>query len=89
MRVLVESPGGNHYVELKCCICGEQDRHKLQVEGIGLSAGTWGDEYTFCSKCWNSKSLGKNILKILGYPFGMKLIGEAIPDDAKEDSSVR
>ncbi len=89
MKILVSTPFGEHYEELKCCICGEEDRDKLQVESLGIGAGMSGEDYCFCYKCWNSKTLGKEILKLIGYPEKLKLIGEAVPCDTKEDTNVR
>ena len=58
---------------LQCSICGENNREKLKIEDIGISCGMSGNGYSFCKKCWDSKTLGKDILKLIGYPSGMKL----------------
>ena len=55
---------------LKCCLCGECDYEKLYVHQLGLGLGMNGDDYTFCEKCWKSRTLGKKILQLLDYPHG-------------------
>lgn len=57
--------GSKH--KLVCCLCGEDNREKLEVEDIGISVGLSGEDYSFCRKCWYNKNLGKYILKLLGY----------------------
>lgn len=64
--------------QIQCSICGENDRNKIQVECLGIAAGVSGDDYSFCSSCWNSNGLGMNILKLLDYPFGLKLLDESV-----------
>lgn len=59
--------------EIKCAICGETDRAKMVVEQIGLATGMSGNDYSFCSTCWYSPDLGRNLLCLLGYDLGMKL----------------
>lgn len=61
--------------QLQCCLCGENDRNKLIVEDIGISVGMCGDDYSFCEKCWGSRTLGKKILDLLGYK-ALKLLDE-------------
>jgi len=68
--------------ELTCCVCGEKDIDKILVQQIGIAAGIGGNCYSFCNKCWNSKNLGKNILKILGFEHGMRIKEEMM--DVKE-----
>jgi len=63
---------------LMCCLCGENDRNKLIVEDIGLCIGMSGQDYSFCKKCWSSRDLGKKILKLVGYPDGMKILDERL-----------
>ena len=62
---------------LECSICGENDRRKLIIEGIGIAIGISGSNYSFCKKCWASEKLGKNLLKMLGYK-KLKLKDEAL-----------
>ena len=59
--------------KLQCDLCGQMDLEKLLVQNIGISAGMCGNDYTFCSKCWNGKNFGKRLLQHLGFPDGMIL----------------
>ena len=61
---------------LQCSICGENDRNKLLVEDISIGCGTSGNDYTFCSKCWKSKNIGKKILELIDNPNGLKYKNE-------------
>jgi hypothetical protein len=61
---------------LKCAICGEDDRNKLQVEHLGLAAGMVGEDFSFCSACWNSEELGEKILNLIGFSGSLKLDDE-------------
>lgn len=63
---------------LKCCLCGDNNRVNLLVEDIGIAVGISGENYSFCKKCWYSKDLGKEILKLVGYPDGMKILDEQV-----------
>jgi hypothetical protein len=80
-KLLYYKKGGSLHgsrAQLVCCVCGEDDREKLAVEELGLAAGMRGDDYTFCHRCWYSKTLGKKILSVLGYSHGLKLIDSAV-----------
>lgn len=72
--------GGNQSEDelLKCDICGERNFEKLYVHRLGLGIGPSGYDYTFCKKCWQSKTLGQKLLKLLGYENGAYLKSEYI-----------
>jgi len=59
--------------QLQCAICGENDRNKLLVEELGIAISMGGYNYSFCSKCWTSRILGKKLLELLKYPTGLKI----------------
>jgi len=63
---------------LFCCVCGENDRDKLIVEGLMLGKGPCGDDYSFCAKCWKSKTLGDKIMKVLDISPGLKMLDEFV-----------
>ncbi|MBN1864831.1 MAG: hypothetical protein JW808_08020 [Victivallales bacterium] len=63
---------------LECCLCGEQDYEKLYVHRLGMAIGMRGDDYTFCAKCWHSRTLGKKLLELLRYPHGAVLQKECL-----------
>jgi len=63
---------------LECCLCHENDREKLVVEHLVLGAGMSGKEYSFCKKCWQSKTLGEDILRLIGFEGKMKLKDECL-----------
>ncbi len=67
-------------VEIACCVCGERDFDKMHVHTLGIAAGISGDDYSFCLKCWKSKTLGSKILKLVGYnpKHGMKLRDDCV-----------
>lgn len=65
---------------LQCCMCGENDRNKLIIEDISLGMGMSGDNYSFCKSCWQSKSLGNNLMELLGIDkeFGLKILDDCL-----------
>ncbi|MDO9541483.1 MAG: hypothetical protein Q7J98_04065 [Kiritimatiellia bacterium] len=62
---------------LECCLCGEDDRDKLVVEDLGLATSD-GELYSFCKDCWRSPELGQDLLNLLGYPGGIKLLESSL-----------
>lgn len=60
--------------QIKCCICGEERRDLMQIECLGIASGLAGDDYSFCYKCWHSRTLGEKILKAIGRVGGLKLL---------------
>lgn len=71
-------------VLLKCSVCGEDDRNKLQIENIMLGAGMGGDDFVFCSVCWNSEKLGEKILELIGYSVALKFKDECLEFEETE-----
>ncbi len=59
--------------QLKCSICGEEDRSKLVVELIGIAVGMGGEDFSFCKKCWKSEVLGEKLFHLLGFEKYIKL----------------
>jgi len=68
--------------ELRCAICGDSERDNLVVELVGISAGMSGEEYSFCRKCWESPSLGIDLMKLIGRPYPLKLNDEIVKGGA-------
>lgn len=62
--------------KLYCGICGTEDYDALVVHKLGLCVGMSGDDYSFCKTCWGSKSLGKDLLTMLGFKDGAMLLEE-------------
>ena len=58
---------------LKCAICGTEDYDLLVVHRLGLAVGMRGEDYSFCVRCWHSRSLGKKLLRLLGFHNAMLL----------------
>ena len=68
--------------QLRCALCGEEDRRKLHVEDLGLSVGMCGEDYSFCRACWCAPDLGKKILRLLGFRGAMKIKDENVTTKA-------
>ena len=62
--------------KLYCCMCGTEDYDELVVHKLGLCVGMSGDDYSFCKSCWESKTLGKDLLPMLGFESGAMLLEE-------------
>ena len=79
MRVATARCGPDSPMQkLVCCLCGTEDYDSMHVEQIGIAVGPQGEDYSFCRDCWLSKTLGQDILDMLGYPEGLKLIDSAV-----------
>jgi hypothetical protein len=83
MKALIRTVCGEHLEDIRCCLCGEENRDNLIIESIGIVVGMSGDDFSFCKKCWNSRTLGKKILKLLEYPNGLKLKDEFFANAGK------
>ena len=68
--------------QIKCSLCGEEDRKKIQIELIGIAVGLSGQDFSFCWTCWNNPKLGKNLIQLLGFEKGIKLMDDCIETEA-------
>jgi hypothetical protein len=71
--------------QIKCSICGEENRDKIQVELIGIAVGMCGEDYSFCRKCWNNPQLGKDLIALLGFEDGIKLMDDSVEAEASNE----
>lgn len=72
---------------LQCCICYDNNRDNLVVEQLVLGSGMNGNEYSFCKKCWNSETLGDDILKLVGFVGAMKIKDECLDIEKIEEKN--
>ena len=63
---------------LACCLCGERDYARLHVQRLCLGVGMSGETYTFCRRCWQGRTLGDRLLRLVEYPDGLRLLAERV-----------